>query len=91
MKKKYKICIIIWLAEFITVYFCDKANVHISSLFINAIATLLFFLPVVILFVLMSKDEGFSTKSRMFFKFIYVFIILCYAGGLAINLLLKTD
>ena len=88
MKNRYKICLLVWLAEFIAVYFLDKSNVHFHSVFVHAIGTLLFFLPIIALFVLMSKDEDFPEKKRVWFKVIYAHIILCYAGGLVASFLL---
>lgn len=83
MKREYKALLRLWLAEFVVVFFLDKAGVQIQSLLINAICALLFLLPIVILLVLMSKDESFSAKKQMLFKMLYVFIIFCYVLGLA--------
>lgn len=88
MKKKYKICIFFWLVEFAVIYVLDKADIHFSSLIFHAISALLCMLPIVILFVLLSKDEGFSVKKRMAFKVIYIYIVLCYVGGLMARILL---
>lgn len=83
MKREYKALICFWLAEFFVVYFLDRAGVRLQSLLLNAICALLFLLPIVILLVLMSKDECFSVKKQMLFKMLYAFIIFCYVLGLA--------
>ena len=87
IKKRYKVCIIACLAEFVFIYFLNKAELQFHSLFFHSIGTLLFFLPIVILLMLMSKDDDISIKKRQVFKMIYVFIILCYIGGLTAKLL----
>lgn len=89
MKNKYKICIIILVVEFVVFWFLEQLQIRFSSLFANAIGTLIFFLPLSVLFVLMSQDSKFSVKSRAFFKFIYLFIGFCYIGGLVASFLVQ--
>jgi len=81
MKKKYKICIKIWLAEFIIVFLLDKGNIHFRSFYADIIGTLLCFLPIFVLFALMSNDKGFSPTKRTLFGLICIFMAFCYVGG----------
>lgn len=82
MKKAYKICVICALVEFVIIYFLDKANIQLNSFFIKAVGALLFFLPIILLLVMMSKDEKFSSKKRQLFKGMYLFVIFCYICAL---------
>jgi len=81
MKRKYRICIWIWLLEFAIVFFLDKADIHFRSAYIHILGILLCFLPIFVLFVLMSKDGDFSPKKRTLFKVIYIYLAFCYMCG----------
>ena len=82
MKREYKICILSSLVELAVIFVLDKTGIRFSSLFFHAVGALLFLLPIVALFFFMSKDETFSPKLRILFKVIYLFLGLCYIGGL---------
>lgn len=89
MKREYKPWLILLLVEFIFVFIMNKANVHFDSLMISAIGTFLFFLPIVALLVLLSKDEAISEKGRALCKFAYCFLAFCYLLGLVLKILVK--
>lgn len=88
MKRKYKICIWIWLLVFAIIFLLDKADVHFRSPYIHIFGTLLCFLPIFVLFVLMSKDGDFSPQKRTVFKVIYIYLTFCYVGGVVAKYLL---
>lgn len=83
MKRKYKHWIIGLLEESVLIFILNKAGIHFDSLTI----TFLFLLPVVVLFVLLSKDEAIPVKRRALCKFAYCFIAFCYFLGLVLKIL----
>ena len=89
MKRKYKPWLILLLVEFIFIFIMNKANIHFDSLPISAIVAFLFFLPIVALVVLASKDEAIPVKRRALCKFAYCFIAFCYFLTLVLKLLVE--
>ena len=86
MKKVYRICLHIWLIQIASLVILNKLNIQFQSLYVRAISVFVCLLPIVVLFGLMGKDQDFSPKKRIFFKFINGYIVFCYIAGLVANI-----
>ena len=81
MKNKYKIIAILLVLEYICLSIMDKLDLHIKSWIGNAIGTLVFLTPLLILLNLLEKDEDISAKVRFSSKIVFWFLIICYIAG----------
>ena len=84
VKRCYRVLLLICLVEVLIVLIMNKNNIRVNSWVGNAIGAFIFLLPIQFLFFLLSKDEKFSKRIRVFFKIMFYFIISCYLlGGVA--------
>ncbi len=87
MKKIYKVLIWIIVAEFLGVSFLNKMNVTFDSLLINVTGAIVFFVPILSLLVLVSRDKEITKKKRVFAICFSCFIIISFVLGVIANLL----
>ena len=82
MKKNYRILICLIVVEFFCVAILKNKNISFDNLLINATGTIIFFLPILCLLFLVSKDIQFSKRTRIIAKCFFYFIIFsCILGG----------
>ena len=87
MKIKYKILLILFLIEYISLSVLNKGEVKLQSWWGNAIGTLLLCIPILVLLYWVSKDDEISNTCRSVPKIIFRFMIFCYfAGAIATRL-----
>ena len=87
MKIKYKILICFIIFEFLIISSLRKQNITFDSWIINALGTIIFLLPILLLLFAVSKDTVFSQKKRVIAKFFVCFIIGCYVLGAIVTIL----
>ncbi len=87
MKKIYKMLIWIIVAEFLVASFFNKMNVTYDSLLINVTGALAFFVPILALLFLVSRDKKITKKKRVFAMCFGFFIIISFISGIIANLL----
>lgn len=87
MSKKYKILICLIVVEFFCVSILKNRNISFDNLVINATGTIIFFLPILWLLFLVSKDTHFSKSKRIIAKCFFYFIIVSYIFGGVVNLI----
>ena len=89
MKKRYKYLLSVFIIEFIIVSILNERNISVKSWLGNAIGIIIFFLPLLILFFQLGRDEKLTEGKRLCFKIAFWFIIICYLLGCTITLLLN--
>lgn len=81
MKKKYKILIGVIGIEWLCVLILSEMEIQIDSLIGGMLGLMVFFVPVLLLLYLLTKDDNISPKNRILSKVFFVFIIVsCFAG-----------
>ena len=81
MKIRYKIIIFAFVIECFCILIMDKMNIYVQSWIGNAIGTLVFLVPLVLLFHFLSKDMDVKKKYRVVAKILFYFFIACYLMG----------
>lgn len=82
MKKIYKIMIGVIVAELCAFSVGNKIGLTSPDSWLgNAIGTFVSFLPIQILFFLLSRDNNLSERKRLCFKIVFGFILMCYVLG----------
>ena len=92
MKKKYKVILALFMVEYLCITLMDKLGIYVQTWIGNAIGSLLFSAPILLLLYFLSKDEDVSKKGRNMGKIGFWFMVLCYiAGGIGKAIALKMD
>lgn len=81
MKNKYKIILILLILEYFCLLLMNKLNIKIQSWIGNAVGTLLFLTPLLILLYILKKDEDIPVKFRILAKFFFWFLVFCFIAG----------
>jgi len=79
--KKYMLLLSFFMAEFLVLLLLSEEGIKVQSRLGNAIGTLVCLLPIQILLFQLGRDEEYTSKKQMCFKFIFWFIWLCYLLG----------
>ncbi len=87
MKSKYKVLICLIATEFFIAFFLNKMNVTFDSLLINVTGAIIFFVPILSLLILVSRDKEITKKKRVFAICFGCFIIISFVLGVIANLL----
>ena len=85
-KRKYIFLTIIILIECLLVSVAQQFGVTIADPFINNIFTILFFVPIILLFTTLSNDERINKFWRYVNKGVAIFIAVCVVISISLSM-----
>ena len=85
-KRNYFLLSVCIAAEFLLVQILKDSGVPSPTGLINAICTLLFFLPIVILLLYLSNDKRIKKHWRIILRLLVLYIGLSYIAGMIATL-----
>ena len=85
--KNHHLLVRIVIIEAIVLFFLDRIDFRVESTVFNAIAVLLFFLPVELLLLSTSRLPDKPPLLRGICKFAFWWVIICYVGATALKIL----
>ena len=71
MKKRYKYLLSVFIIEFIIVSILNERNISVKSWLWNAIGIIIFFLPLLILFFQLGRDEKLQKEKEYALKSLF--------------------
>lgn len=89
--KNHKLLVKIVVIEAIVLFFLDRMGFRVESPVFNAIAVLLFFLPVELLLLSTSRLPDKPPLLRGICKFAFWWVIVCYVGVTVLKILSAMD
>ncbi len=81
MKKKYKILTRLIVAEYIIAAVLKNLNISFNNTLFGLIFAFIFFVPILVLLYMLSKDEDIAPKKRKFCKVFFYFMSFCTVGA----------